>query len=405
MSADRAHVWLNPQAIHTDVAEFEEALRNAFSPPSLEGRLQAQRHAIELYNGELLPGHYEEWIFVERERLAASFLELAEETVQTCEQMGDFELGLDYAHRWAAADRYNEKAHGALMRLYFATDRPAEALNQFEELGRHLKLELNASPSASLCALAERGRFILNTTAGKQRPPVSPPIPRINRLSVSRRPRPLSPASPNARLELPLPLTRFFGRHTEIMAIQQILEAGCFTTNPTRRTRAGARLVTLTGSGGTGKTRTAIEVSAGLTTQFAGGVFFVPLADMTDPRLIARAIADALHLSPVASQQPIEQLLEALSGNPILIVLDNFEQLISPLMAADEETAAEDGPELVHQMLVRLSNVSFLVTSRQRLDVIYRPLKGAACPCFETGVSLRNIRQDDNSARAFKFDV
>jgi len=367
--ADRAHVWLNPQAIHTDVAEFESALQNSFSPVSLEGRLQAQCHAIELYKGELLPGYYEEWIFAERERLSAAFLELAEETVRICEQMGDLERGLDYARRWAAADRFDEKAHGAIMRLYLAMDRPTDALRQFEELDRLLQLELNVSPSASLCALAERGRLSLTSNAGKHKPPNAVSAPRIRRLSVRRRPQPLSSIFPKARLDLPLPLTRFFGRHTEIMALQQILETGCSMSDPTRRSRSGARLVTLTGSGGTGKTRTAIEVSAGLTARFTGGVIFVPLADTADPRLIVKAITEALRLPPVSSQEPLEQLVEALSGNPVLVVLDNFEQLLSPLSAAGEGASPEAGPEAVHTMLVRMPNLSFLVTSRQRLDV------------------------------------
>ena len=86
--------------------------------------------------------------------------------------------------------------------------------------------------------------------------------------------------------------------------------------------------MTLTGSGGAGKTRLALEVAERLVEAFAGAVWFVPLADLSDPRLIVDAILDSLRLVRSPQQEPLEQVVEALSKQPSLLVLDNFEQLV-----------------------------------------------------------------------------
>jgi len=153
--------------------------------------------------------------------------------------------------------------------------------------------------------------------------------------------------SSDAALDLPgfpLPFTRFFGREEE--CAQAI---GALRDPQTR-------LVTLTGPGGAGKTRLAGEVAKAARDAFRGPILFVPLADLTNAGLIPGAIAAALEMALSAQQEPLEQVVTALAGQPpALLVLDNFEQLV------------EGGAPIVFSLLTRLPALTFLVTSRRRL--------------------------------------
>ncbi len=142
---------------------------------------------------------------------------------------------------------------------------------------------------------------------------------------------------------LPLQLTHFFGRDAELVEIRDKL--------------AQQRLVTLTGTGGVGKTRLALEVAAGLRTQFEDGVYFIELAALTEPRLVAQALAAPLGIRAEA-QHPLEQsLVSALRPRHVLFLLDNCEHLI--------ETCAY----VVNALLRACPRVHVLATSRQPLRI------------------------------------
>jgi predicted ATPase/class 3 adenylate cyclase len=142
---------------------------------------------------------------------------------------------------------------------------------------------------------------------------------------------------------LPLQLTSFIGRE------QEVAEVG-------RTLLDGARLVTLTGPGGTGKTRLSLQVAAEVSDRFPDGVFFVPLAPVSDASLVPSAIANALQI-PVSGNQPVEERLrDWLKSKQILLVLDNFEQ-VAPAAS------------LVADLLRSEESVRILVTSRAPLRV------------------------------------
>ncbi len=145
------------------------------------------------------------------------------------------------------------------------------------------------------------------------------------------------------RSHLPLRLTRFFGREREMAELEALLAGE-------------ARLVTLVGGPGCGKTRLAIEVASQMVEAFAGRVWFVPLADVREGADILDRALDPLGITRSPHAAPRDQIASALADQPGLIVFDNFEQLIAAAGA-------------VRSLLERLPRLRCLVTSRRRLDL------------------------------------
>jgi len=125
-------------------------------------------------------------------------------------------------------------------------------------------------------------------------------------------------ASPAARRtgDLPIPPTTLIGRHTLIADVTALLS------------EADSRLVTLTGTGGVGKTRAAIAVARALQDHFAGGSVFVPLGSVHDPNLVMATIAATLEVQLSGVESPTDRLCAALGPRHQLLVLDNFEHLL-----------------------------------------------------------------------------
>ena len=147
-------------------------------------------------------------------------------------------------------------------------------------------------------------------------------------------------ARPN---NLPIQVTALLGREVEVDAVQTIL------------LRDDVRLVTLTGPGGTGKTRLALQAAAELIDRFVDGVYFVDLAPISDPLRLPEAIAAVLGLAP-GSDHLLADLKAHLAGRRLLLVLDNFEQLLA-------------GAPIVAELLAASPMLSVLVTSRAPLQL------------------------------------
>jgi len=146
------------------------------------------------------------------------------------------------------------------------------------------------------------------------------------------------------RHNLPVQLTTFIGREREVAAVGALLQ------------RPEVRLVTLTGPGGIGKTRLGLQVAAELSEMFSDGVYFVNLAPLGDRELVVSTIAQALGLKEVAGQPLLDLVSVWLREKQLLLLLDNFEQVIG---AAVEVTA----------LLARCPKLNVLVTSRAVLHV------------------------------------
>ncbi len=150
--ADRNSVRLNPAVVTTDVADFEAAIKVARSKTDGEGA-QSLVVAVDLYGGELLPGHYEDWICPEQQRLDELFFQTLRQLIAHLERAGDFDEALQYALHAVGANRLREEAHREVMRVYIAAGQPDAALRQYRELERMLKEELEVAPSAETLAL------------------------------------------------------------------------------------------------------------------------------------------------------------------------------------------------------------------------------------------------------------
>src|SRR6185503_10555351 len=142
---------------------------------------------------------------------------------------------------------------------------------------------------------------------------------------------------------LPTQLTTFIGRENEITELKQELEAH--------------RLVTLTGSGGTGKTRLALQVAAELLDKFDHGVWFIELAPIADPDLIPQTIVSALGISEQPNKAPLDILKEYLHEKKTLIVLDNCEHLVSA------------SAQVTNALLNAAPGLKILASSREALGV------------------------------------
>jgi tetratricopeptide (TPR) repeat protein len=133
---------VEPPRRHDRCGGFEAAIRDAAKAGSCAREAHALAEALDLYRGPLLPGHYEEWIVPEQERLAVLFSDAAARLVALAGRGGDRTRALEYARRAVAVDPLREERHRDLMRLLAAAGQPEAALRQFRELERLLDQEM-----------------------------------------------------------------------------------------------------------------------------------------------------------------------------------------------------------------------------------------------------------------------
>ena len=230
-----------------------------------------------------------------------------------------------------ALDPLHEPVHCHLMRLYDQAGQWAAALRQYWECERVLREELGVAPAEETTALCEEIR--------------TKPAEQDDVRDSVHAPRHNLPAQP----------TPFVGREAVLSKIAgRIRDPGC-------------RLLTLVGPGGSGKTRLALEVGAGLVDDFEHGVFFVSLAPLRSVESIEPTVASALGISFSGPAEPRQQLLAYLREKSLLLILDNFEHLLPPSNPPD--VGEEKASGLVTDILKTAPQVKILTTSRARLKV------------------------------------
>jgi predicted ATPase/DNA-binding SARP family transcriptional activator/uncharacterized protein HemY len=304
-----------------DVEVFESAL--AEDEPASE-ELRPLREAVELYRGDFLEGlsvrqalGFEEWALSERERLRQLVIQALQCLSVACGTRGEYDAGIEYTNRLLALEPWQEEAHRQLMILLNRSGQRNAALAQYETCRQLLAEELGVEPLPETQAL-------------------------YHRLKTRRQ---------GAPHNLPPQITPFVGRQAELAQIAHHLD------------QDDCRLLTLIGVGGIGKTRLALQAAGQALNVFADGVYFVPLAPISGSEFLVLSIGEAIGYPLSGEADPKRQLLNYLRQKEMLLVLDNFEHLLS------EPGGNGSGRGLVMEMMARAPKLKLLVTSRERLNL------------------------------------
>ncbi len=359
--SDSATVQWQLQADYDlDVARYEAALKEAKQAGAPDLIRRCLETAVSLYQGDLLPGNYDDWIIPIREELRQKYLAALHQLVALLEQQQAYREAARYCQILLQQDPFDETAAIQLMRLQALNGDRSSVRRTYETLVGVLERELGVEPAAATQeAYSQLLRLDLLPT---------PPIPAVAELPEWR-PQPL-----------PVPATRFIGREGELAEINQ------------RLNDPNCRLLTLLGLGGMGKTRLALQTAVVHQAAFPNGVAFVALAGLQTADLLAPTIADALQFRFAGSAEPTEQLFAFLSQKEMLLVLDNFEHLLSA------NGGGCSGECWVGDLLQAAPKLKLLVTSRQRLELQEEwvfEIQGMALPPVTRDISLI-----DNSAVA-----
>jgi DNA-binding SARP family transcriptional activator len=273
-----------------DADAFEEAAataRRARDPA-------VYRAAIDLYTGDLLPDdRYEGWVEYRREELRQLYLTLLIELARLYEERGEHSLAIEELRKATAKEPTLEEAHAGLMHLHAFWGRPEQALAQYERLRDTLHRGLGAEPSVTTRRLRNE------IAAGRFSPTLPTGSPQEEELPDA------------AKHNLPTPRTSFVGREREMVEVKRLLSM--------------TRLLTLTGAGGSGKTRLALEVAKDLVGTYPDGAWMVELASLSEPDLVAQEVAGALKIAERAGQPLTDTLVDALGDKELLLVMDNCE--------------------------------------------------------------------------------
>jgi len=316
------------EPLWVDVEAFEEAAIIA----KRRREATVYRAALELYTGELLPeDRYEEWVQERREELKRTYINLLLELAALYEEREEFGAAIEALERTVAEEPTHEEAYARLMRLYTLSGRHQEALGQYERLRQVLMRELGREPAGASRLLYEKilaGRF--------------PPV-RWSQEAKKEEERLTERPPEEGRHNLPPAWISFVGRERELAEVKRML--------------AKSWLLTLTGAGGSGKTRLAIEVAKELVSAYRDGVWLVELAGLSEPELVAQEVAAALGVRERPDRPLVSTLIDALRYEEMLLVLDNCEHLLGAVA------------RLAKALLKVCPSLRILATTREPLGV------------------------------------
>ncbi len=313
---DGYRLHLDPEALDAErFAALVERARHA-RPPRARRLLE---EALSLVRGEPLAEFSDvPFALAERDRLAELVLAAREGLVDARLALGEQEGLVGELRARCAEQPTRERPRAQLMLALYRAGRQEDALAVYRAASRALRDILGVEPGPGLRELERR---ILRHD------------PTLVALADSRPPRSNAPA----------PMHPLIGRARELAEISSLL-------------RSEARLVTLTGTGGVGKTRLAIALAAELACEFADGVVFVSLAAVRDPGSILSAIARACEVQDGGEEHPSEALRNRLRQREVLLVLDNLEHLL-------------DATPALSALLAGCAELRLLATSRSPLGL------------------------------------
>ncbi|MBI5031384.1 MAG: tetratricopeptide repeat protein [Chloroflexi bacterium] len=300
---------------------------------------------ISTYRGIFLEGFscdsapFEEWVTLTRERITRRVLDALCTLIKHFEEQGKYDRVETYARKHIESEPWDEQAHQALMRALAQSGQRSAALAQYDKCRRALKQELDVAPSRETTQLYEQ----------------------IRDGTFARR-------TPN---NVPISLTSFVGRKHEMNEVRQLLET--------------TRLLTLTGAGGCGKTRLAMQVVQDLSgLKFPDGIWWVDLAPLKDATLVPQTIAATFDLQEIPNQSLTATLANYFHAKELLLILNNCEHLIDACA------------QVVGVLLSACPKLHFLATSREPLNVSGESVwRVPSLKCPATPMPLEQLRQYD----------
>ncbi len=302
-----------------DARRFERLVRDAeaaLARRNARGARDFATAALGLWRGPAYGGHGTDGALrIEAERLESLRLRATELRIEASLALGEAAALVDELEALVRQHPYRERIWQHLMLALYRADRQADALAAYQRAREQLVEQLGLDPGEELERLQQQ---ILR----QEVPPAT---------------------APDARHNLPAPLTKFIGRTAELAALDELLDRH--------------RLVTLVGIGGVGKTRLALEAARSRVAEHPDGVFFVDLAPLAEPALLAGHIAEAMEVREQPGILGIDRLLGHLRTSDALLVLDNCEHL----RAACADLSA--------RLLQACSGLRILATSREVLGV------------------------------------
>ena len=259
--------------------------------------------ALSVFRGELLPGFYEDWVVLERAHLQAVYEQKMGRLLKLLDSEERWNDLVQWAENWITFGQGPEAAYRYLMIAYEALGDHIKVTSTYERCRKALRA-LDLEPSEQTRALAFKR---------------------------------------TSKINIPIPMTSFIGREKELTEVSTLLST--------------CRLVTLTGSGGVGKTRLAIQVVAEVLELFPDGVWFVDLAPLRDPTLVPQAMLTTLGLIEQAGRAPAMILTNFLQKRRALLIVDNCEHVIQACA------------QLAETLLQACAGLHILATSREALRI------------------------------------
>jgi predicted ATPase/DNA-binding SARP family transcriptional activator len=292
---------LNSGIVWSDVSEFESAIAR--------GDCET---AASLYSGQFLSGvfiseavDFEHWLDGIRLRLSQAAEQALEHLATDAESRRDFAAASNWWRRLVDIDALKARAVLGVMEALVARGDRAEALRTAERYAQRVRVDQDGEPNARIMAYASSLR-----------------------------------GTPS---RLPVIADEMIGRDDELRVVTSLIE------------RSDLSLLTLTGAGGTGKTRLAIQVARAVEAR-VDRVWFVDLSALRDSAGVIPAIASTCGVQPEPGRDPVDAIASSLAGRRVLFVLDNFEQVV-------------DAAGAIARLVNAAPDVKLLVTSRMRLGI------------------------------------
>jgi len=314
VAASPRSIRLNVDLAEIDVLRFDRECEVG-DPQSLE-------RAVELYRGELLPGCDEPWAAEARDVRTFAYLHALERLALSCRKTGDLSSSIRWLRLAAKEEPYGDAIHRDLMSALADRGELSAAADFYHTFRERLHRDLNAIPDPATSDTYEciRRRTSVHTPAGQD-------------LHAAIRPR-----------QIPAPVTNLIGRESSAEALRALLERH--------------RLVTLTGIGGIGKTRLALQIASELRHKFDNRLAYVEAAPIADPSAFLEEVRVSLGIPPAdPSFDALDWIAQYVSTAEFLIILDNCEHILPACSL------------MADRLLNRCPKLTILTTSREPLGI------------------------------------